>query len=205
MLRASYPDWDNYALSLGWDKVILSSAERDENQAMIGKSIAAIAKEFGFRDEADAAAHILTSERGTAAIIVQSMSQADVDAVAGLPYSCLISDAIYAETDSPHPRMYGAFPRLLADYVKKRKVLSLETAIKKMTGMPAERMGLRQRGRLQEGYFADINVFDPNRFRDMATYTAPTQCARNLSYCFVNGKLAVKDDRIICRNAGRLI
>lgn len=202
MLKQTYEDWDNYALSLGWDKVILSSAECRENQGKIGKSIADIANEFGYQDEVEAAAHILTSEHGTAAAIIQSMHQPDIDAVARLPYSSLISDAIYAETDRPHPRMYGAFPRLIADYVKKRGVLSLEEAIRKMTLLPAKQMGIRSRGRIQEGYFADINVFDPDKFQDRATYTHPTQYAQNLSYCFVNGRLALCHDQVVGKENG---
>lgn len=205
MLRLSYPDWDNYVCSLGWDKVILSSARQKENQEKIGKSITEITKEFGYQDEVDAAADILTSEHGTAAIIIRSMNQQDIDTIAKLPGSCLISDAIYAETDRPHPRMHGAFPRMIADYVKKRKVLSLEEAIKKMTSMPAERMGIDRRGKIQEGYFADINVFDPEKFQDKATYTQPVQYAQNLALCLVNGKIAVKDDEICCREAGRVL
>lgn len=205
MLLTTYPDWDNYARSLGWDKVILSSAEQNEHQDKIGKSIAEIAEEFGYRDEVDAAAHILTGENGTAAIIIRSMSQQDIDVVAKLPYSCLISDAIYAETNRPHPRMYGAFPRMIADYVKQRNVLSLEEAIKKMTSMPAERMGIKRRGKIQEGCFADINVFDPDKFQDMATYTQPVQYAQNLAYCFINGKMVVKEDKICCMEAGKVL
>ena len=205
MLKLSYSDWDNYAVSLGWDKVILSSATCSENQEKIGKSIAEIAKEYGCRDEVEAVSYLLTSEHGTAAAIIQSMHQPDIDAVAKLPYASLISDAIYAETDRPHPRMYGAFPRLIADYVKRRKVLSLEEAIKKMTSLPAERMGIADRGRIQEGYFADVNVFDPDKFQDRATYTQPVQCAENLTFCFVNGRLAVREDMVVDDGSGVVI
>lgn len=205
MLKLSYSDWDNYAISLGWDKVILSSAECSENQEKIGKSVAEIAKEFGYYDEVEAVSHILTSEHGTAAAIIQSMYPSDIDAVARLPYASLISDAIYAETDRPHPRMYGAFPRMIADFVKKRKVLSLEEAIKKMTSLPASRMGIVDRGRIWEGYFADINVFDPDKFQDRATYTQPVQCAENLTFCFVNGRLAVREDMVVDDGSGVVI
>lgn len=205
MLKLSYSDWDNYAVSLGWDKVILSSATCSENQEKIGKSIAEIAKEYGCRDEVEAVSYLLTSEHGTAAAIIQSMHQPDIDAVAKLPYASLISDAIYAETDRPHPRMYGAFPRMIADYVKRRKVLSLEEAIKKMTSLPADRMGIADRGRIQEGYFADVNVFDPDKFQDRATYTQPVQCAENLTLCFVNGRLAVREDMVVDDGSGVVI
>lgn len=205
MLKKTYDDWDNYVISLGWDKVILSAAEQDQNQDKIGKSIPQITEEFHYRDEVEAVSDLLTSENGTAAIIIRSMDQRDVDVIAALPYSCLISDAIYAETDRPHPRMYGAFPRMIRDYVEERRVLSLEEAVKKMTSMPAERMGLKDRGYIRTGCYADLNVFDPSKFCDRATYVDPARYAEGLSYCFVNGRLAVREDQVLTLDAGRVL
>lgn len=202
MLKKTYDDWDNYVISLGWDKVILSAAEKEQNQNKIGKSIPQITEEFHYRDEVEAVSDLLTSENGTAAIIIRSMDQKDVDVIAALPYSCLISDAIYAETDRPHPRMYGAFPRMIHDYAVKRKVLSLEEAVKKMTGMPAERMRLKDRGYIRSGFYGDLNVFDPAKFRDRATYVDPARYAEGLKYCFLNGRMAVKDDQVLSTDAG---
>lgn len=204
-LKKTYENWDNYAVSLGWDKVVLSAADQRENQGKIGKSIVEITKEFGYEDEVEAVADLLVSENGGAAIIIQSMDQLDIDTIATLPYSCLISDAIYAETDRPHPRMYGAFPRMIRDYVKERHVLSMETAVQKMTSIPAARLGLDKRGCIEPGYYADINVFDPERFRDMATYAEPTQYAQGLTYCFVNGKLAVREDEVLAKSCGTVL
>ena len=84
-------------------------------------------------------AELLASEDGKVGIILLSMSQEDVDTVAKLPYSMVISDALYGVSDCPHPRLYGAFPRFLQDYVVKRKVFALEQAVHKMTAMPAKR------------------------------------------------------------------
>ena len=205
MLKKTYDDWDNYVISLGWDKVILSAASRPENQSMIGKSISEIAKEYGYLDETTAASHLLTSENGTAAIIIRSMDQTDVDTVAALPYSCLISDAIYAETDRPHPRMYGAFPHFIEDYVCRRHVLSLPAAIHKMTGLPAARINLRARGLIKEGYFADVNVFDPSSLKAPSDYTHPTMLAEGLSWCFLNGTPVVKNDEVLSLSEGSFL
>ena len=185
MLKKTYDDWDNYVISLGWDKVILSAASRPENQSMIGKSISEIAKEYGYPDETAAASHLLTSENGTAAII--------------------ISDAIYAETDRPHPRMYGAFPHFIEDYVCRRHVLSLPAAIHKMTGLPAARMNLRARGLIKEGYFADVNVFDPSSLKAPSDYTHPTILAEGLSWCFLNGTPVVKNDEVLSLSEGSFL
>ena len=160
---------------------------------------------FHYEDEVEAVSDILVSENGTAAIIIRSMEQSDIDVIAKLPYSCVISDAIYAETDRPHPRMYGAFPRLIHDYVYQRKVLTLKDAIRKMTSMPAQRMGLEMRGVIEEGAYADINVFDAMKFKDMATYVESTRYAEGLNYCFLNGNLVVKDDEVLLENCGRML
>ena len=203
MLQKTYDDWDNYAISLGWDKVILSAVSRPQNLPLVGKSISEITQEYHYTDEIAAVSHLLTSENGTAAIVIRSMDQADVDTVAALPYSCLISDAIYAKTDRPHPRMYGAFPHFIEDYVCHRHVLSLSEAIHKMTGLPASRMRLSHRGFIKEGYFADLNVLDPSSFISPADYTHPTQLAKGLSWCFLNGIPVVRDDHVLSLSEGR--
>ncbi|MCI8726775.1 MAG: amidohydrolase family protein [Hungatella sp.] len=148
---------------------------------------------------------LLVSENGTVAIIIQSMQPSDIDAVARLPYSCVISDAIYAETDRPHPRMYGAFPHFLHDYGVMRKVLPIPEAIAKMTGIPAKRMKIKDRGFLKEGYRCDINIFDLNELKGQATYMNPTEYATGIRYCIINGKIAVRDDVVLNQSSGMLL
>lgn len=89
-------------------------------------------------------ADLLTTENGAVAMTIHSMEQSDIDAIAKLPYSCVISDAIYAETDRLHPRMYGAFPHFLQEYAVKRDVMTIQEAVAKMTAIPAIRMKLRR-------------------------------------------------------------
>lgn len=205
MLAREYADWDNYVISLGWDKAEISAVERPENQWMIGKNITEIAREGSFADEVEAAASLLVAENGNVAIVIHSMDSRDVDAVAKLPDSLVISDAIYAETKRPHPRMYGAFPHVIHDFVAERRVLSLETAVKKMTSLPAQRMRLDKRGSLKVGYYADINVFDPSRFQDHATYAEPTELPAGLSWTLINGRIVLKNDQIQNKQAGQLL
>lgn len=205
LLAREYDDWDNYVISLGWDKAVISAVSRPENQWTIGKNLAEIAAEGEYGDEVEAVARLLCSEGGSVAMIIRSMDQRDVDTVAALPYSCVISDAIYAETDRPHPRMYGAFPRVIREYVRERGVMRLEEAVAKMTSVPAQRMRLEKRGLLKEGYYADVNLFDPERFRDEASYTEPVRLATGLKACLVNGALAVWEDELTGEAAGRLL
>lgn len=199
-----YRDWDNYAVTLGWDRILLSSCEGD-NRKFIGMTVTEAAEKFGFEDAAALAAHLMHSENGRTAIINLSMDQSDVDAVARLPYSCLISDAIYADTDNPHPRLYGAFPRFIREYTMERKVLPLETAIMKMTSMPAKRMQLENRGELKKGNFADVLIFEPDTFRSEATFNSPTHLGQGIDTLLVNGKIRVKNDTVVGNSCGKVM
>ena len=198
----NYSDWDNYAISLGWDRILIASAE-GENQRFLGMSVQEAAEKFGFDDAEALAAHMMHTEEGRTAIINLSMDQRDVDAIARLPYSTLISDAIYADTDRPHPRMYGAFPRFIEDFVCRRSVLPLETAICKMTSMPAQRMQLQGRGIIAEGAFADIIVFDGKNIRSAAAFDSPKHLGEGIDMLLINGEICLERDRVTGVRSGR--
>ena len=187
----SYKDWDNFCITLGWDRIIISGVVCPENEKFLGMRVTEAAEKFGFEDAAALAAYLMHSEDGKTAIINMSMSQDDIDTVARLPWSNIISDAIYAKTDTPHPRMFGAFPKVLREYVAERGIYTMQEAIRRMTSQPAARMGLVGRGSLQKGNYADILVFDPKKFTDHATFTNPAQKATGLDWCIVNGQVAI--------------
>jgi N-acyl-D-amino-acid deacylase len=189
-----YPDWDNFALTLGWDRILISGVHAPENARMIGRSVAAAAAEFGFDDGAALAAHLMHTDGGRTAIINMSMCQADIDTVARLPYSSVISDALYSGAASPHPRLYGAFPKIIREYVLERGVLTLADAIRKMTALPASRMGISDRGRIAPGQIADVLIFDPQAFRDHADYGAPKRHATGLTMAILRGEVALEHD-----------
>jgi dihydroorotase/N-acyl-D-amino-acid deacylase len=105
----------------------------------------------------------------------------------------------------PHPRAYGTFPRVLGRYVRDERVLTLEQAIHKMTGMPAARLGVQDRGLLRVGAFADVVVFDPATIADEATFTEPHQYPVGIDYVIVNGKLAVDAGKFVDVRAGRVL
>lgn len=191
---ASYPDWDNYAVTLGWNRILISSVYREENRRFLGLTVAEAAERFGFEDAAACAAHLMHADEGKTAIINMSMCQDDIDVIAKLPYSLVISDSIYADTDTPHPRMYGAFPKIIREYVKERKLYTLAEAVHKMTQMPAKKMKLSGRGELAVGAYADVIVFDPDIFRDNATFTDSARLATGLALSVIGGKIVWKDD-----------
>jgi N-acyl-D-amino-acid deacylase len=105
----------------------------------------------------------------------------------------------------PHPRSYGCFPRKIGRYALEDKIITLEHAIRASSGLPADILKLPQRGYLKAGYFADLVVFDPNTFRDKATFDKPHQYASGVRYLFVNGKLAIQDGKYTDALAGKVL
>lgn len=199
-----YSDWDNYAVSLGWDRILIASAT-PENQRFLGMSVQTAAEKYGFEDAVALAAHLMHSENGQTAIINLSMDQRDVDAIARLDYSTLISDAIYADTDTPHPRMYGAFPRFIQNFVCRRKILTMEAAIRKMTAQPARRKQIARRGMIKPGNYADVLVFSEDALRSAATFESPAHMGEGISLMMVNGVIRVKDDAVVNGASGRTL
>ena len=125
--------------------------------------------------------YLMHSEDGKTAIINMSMSQDDIDTVARLPWSNIISDAIYAKTDTPHPRMFGAFPKVLREYVAERGIYTMQEAIRRMDQPARRKNGIGRTRELAERHYADILVFDPKKFTDHATFTNPAQKATGLA------------------------
>ena len=146
-------------------------------------------------------------ERGGASAIYHVLDEADVVRIMRHPHTMIASDGRLARPGEghPHPRWYGTFPRVLARYVREQRVLSLETAIHKMTGMPAARLGLAARGRIAEGYFADLVVLDPVTVEDRATFEQPHQYPLGIELVMVNGTPAVDGGRSTDRRAGRVL
>jgi N-acyl-D-amino-acid deacylase len=205
LLNSGEPGWDNLSKTIGWDRTLISSVTHDENRVFLGKTVSEAAQEARARDETEFIARLMYAEQGKVGIINRSMTQADIDTIARLPYSILISDALYGDMRGPHPRLSGAFPRFLRDFVFARKVLPLETAIRKMTAAPAGRLGLSGQGTIVPGKRADILIFDNNAFRDEATYLEPMKMASGLSLAFVNGVKAVENAVPVCTDAGQML
>jgi N-acyl-D-aspartate/D-glutamate deacylase len=104
----------------------------------------------------------------------------------------------------PHPRYYGTFPRVLGHYVREG-ILSLQEAVRKMTSMPAQRLGLKDRGLLREGFKADITIFDPERVKDEATFKDPHRFASGIPYVIVNGTVVVDNSKPTMALPGRAL
>lgn len=186
-IETDFPDWDNMVCSIGWERIVISSVIREEDRRFSGKSMAEAAAEAGV-SPAELLCELVAGNEGKVGVIVMSMAEADVDRVLCLPYTSLISDSLYGDGDMPHPRLYGSFPKFLREYVREKKLLTLEEAVKKMTSLPARRLGLTDRGTLEPGKAADLLLFDPARFTDRATWQEPKSLAEGLTCSFVGGK-----------------
>lgn len=201
-IYAEHPGWDNMVTSIGWERIVISSVSNPGNKKYANMNFAQAAELAGFAEPVDFLCELICDEKGKVGIILLSMDQKDVDTVARLPYAMLISDALYGISDCPHPRLYGSFPKVMRDFVRQRGVLKPEEAIHKMTGMPAARLNLKDRGVLRPGAIADIVVFDPQKICDHATYAQPKQLCTGIGAVLINGGLTAQDDALISRTNG---
>lgn len=145
--------------------------------------------------------------KGGAQMIYHSMSEEDVARIMASPLTMIASDAgIYRfGKDVPHPRGYGSNARVLGVYVREKKLLPLEEAVRKMTSMPAQRFGITDRGLLREGYRADIVIFDPDVVIDRATFEKPHAYAQGINYVIVNGTIVVEEGKHTGARPGMVI
>jgi N-acyl-D-amino-acid deacylase len=196
------PSWENYVNYAGWENIIISSVESQKNRSWVGKSVAAIASREG-KDPAETALDILLEEEGRVGMILFSMDEEKM--VLGLrhPLGMICTDGLLG--GKPHPRVYGAFPRVLGRYVRERKDMSLEEAVRKMTSLPARRLGLEDRGVLAAGKAADLVVFDPEIVLDQATYENPRQYPTGIRHVIVNGVHSVENGRFTGQRGGRVL
>lgn len=196
------PSWDNMVESIGWDRIVIGSAEsRKEVEGLDFTSASKALK----MTECELLARLYKENNGRVGITVMSMDSRDVDYVASLPYSSVISDALYGSGAFPHPRLYGAFPRFLRRYTVESNKLTRENAIYKMTYLPAYKARILDRGAIAVGMKADINVFDWEKFKDNATFSSPKRTAEGLTYSFVNGALVVENGKYLKKKSGSVI
>jgi N-acyl-D-aspartate/D-glutamate deacylase len=208
----SLPGWiDRFfpkRLLLPWilrelSKIVVVSSVKHEHRYE-GMSIHEIVKERG-KPLLEVLFDLLREEELAVAAIAHVMSEADVERVMAHPSTMIGSDGFPQREGKPHPRTYGTYPRVLEHYVRERRLFSLETAIHKMTGLVAKKLGLRDRGVLRVGAKADLVVLDPARVRDRASYADPRHHPEGFRHVLVNGALTVKDGAHTGARAGRVL
>lgn len=202
--------WEALAHGIGPEGVMPVGFERTENLAYAGKRLSEIAAMRG-QHWLDAVIDLLLSERHRIFTIYFGMDEANVALGLQQPWVKISTDAggvdpAWAREMGPtHPRAYGTYPRVLAKYVREERLLTLEDAVRKMSGAVAARLGLRDRGLLRPGYYADIVLFDPQTITDRATFADAHQLSTGIHDVWVNGTRVIKDGQHNGATPGKIV
>ena len=182
------PGKENLCRWGNWDGVLVAGVVTDANRKCERKSIAQIAQERG-TDGVSAVFDLLADEKLAVAVTAFWGREEDVNAVLRHRTTMICSDGVFG--GHPHPRLYGTFPRVLGPLVRDVRLFSMEEAVRKMTSLPAQRLGLRDRGLIRPGMWADLVVFDPVTVTDRSTYADPRQYPIGVEHVLVNGEIVV--------------
>ena len=204
-------EWENLYLAAGSpDRVLLVEFKSEGLKQYTGKTLAEVAKLRG-KDPVETIMDLVLEDRSRVGTVYFLMSEDNIKKQIKLPWVSFGSDAgsmapegVFLKS-STHPRAYGNFARLLGKYVREEKVIPLEEAVRKLSGLPASNLGLDHRGLLKEGYFADVVAFDPNTIADRATFEKPHQYAVGMKHVFVNGSQVLKDGEHTGAKPGRAL
>jgi N-acyl-D-aspartate/D-glutamate deacylase len=206
------PNWYNHYLATGdgWAGMILVSLHNARNLPFQGKRMSELIKARG-GDPVDVLFDVLIDEDGSVPTVFFHHSEPDMQLVMKQPWTSIGSDGSAVNPDGPtgkthpHPRYYGTFPRVLGRYVRELHVITLPEAVKKMTSMNADKIGIKDRGRLQKGFWADVTLFDANRVIDRATFENPHQFPVGIPYVLVNGVVTIDNEQHTGALAGKVI
>jgi N-acyl-D-amino-acid deacylase len=210
-MRAPTGKWDSALLSAGSpERVLLVSFKNDKLKPFTGKTLAEVSKLRGKSPE-ETAMDLVVEDGSRVGAIYFEMTEDNVRRETKLPWMSFCSDedsqapeGVFLKSN-PHPRAYGSFIRVLGKYSRDEKLIPLEEAVRKLAALPAQNLGLRDRGMLKAGYFADVVVFDPAKVQDHATFEKPHQYATGVAHVFVNGTQVLKDHEHTGAKPGRLV
>lgn len=204
-------DWENIKKEAGWDKIFIASVKSEKWKDIEGLSMAEITRLREYPDEYTTFFEMLLDERAEVMMTMESMGDEDIERIMKSNYTMIGTDGAGVSPTGllshgkPHPRHYGTYPRVLGRYVREKGLLSLEEAIYKMTGFPAKRLKIEDRGTLQEDNWADIVIFDPDTIIDNATFIDPHQFPTGIHHVIVNGVVVVTNDKQLDIFPGRVL
>jgi N-acyl-D-amino-acid deacylase len=210
-----WPPWEeggwphNLSLAVGWERIAIGSVGSAERRGLEGMTLAEFADRAG-KPPFEALCDLLIAEEGRVSQIVHDVTgdaahERGLEAILAHPAGALCTDANDYGRGKPHPAAYGAFPRVLGRYVRERRVLGLEEAVRKMTAYPASLLGLRDRGVVRTGAMADLVLFDPDSIGDRATFEEPRRPAAGIEMVVINGRVAAESGKVMERGAGRVL
>ena len=210
-IRKGGSDWENLYLAAGSpERVILVEFKNEKLKPLTGKTLAEVAKLRG-EDPVDTIMNLVLEDQSRVGTVYFMMSEENLRKQIALPWVSFGSDAASMSPEPPftkssaHPRAYGNFARLLGKYVREEKVIPLEEAVRRLSGLPATSLELEGRGFIREGMFADLAIFDPQTIADRATFEKPHQFAVGMKHVFVNGVHVLKDGEHTGAKPGRAV
>ena len=204
-------EWENMFLLAGsLDNILLVNFRSEALKPLTGKTLAEVVAMRGTSPE-NTIMDLIVEDGSRVGSVYFTQSEDIVRRAVALPWVSFNSDAASLAPEgvflksNPHPRAYGSFARVLAKYVREEQVITFEEAVRKLSGLPAENLKLDRRGRLKEGYYADVVVFDPEAIQDHATFVEPHQYATGMIHVFVNGEQVLKDGEHTGATPGRVV
>jgi N-acyl-D-aspartate/D-glutamate deacylase len=206
-IETSLSGWANQlAASGGWHNILVTTVRNPAHRAAEGRRIADLAAEARV-DPLDYTMDLLIEDRGGTTMVVFHMDERDMQAALSWEFSAVGSDqlGVTSPTARVHPRAYGTFVRVLGWGVRDARLFPLSEAIRKMTGLPADILGLKDRGRIAPGMLADLVLFDPTTVADAATYEEPTRTAHGIEHVMLNGEFAVESGRLTRLDLGQVL
>ena len=211
----SWPTWlpgswpHNLVKAAGWENIYIGYIPSDKNKDFEGLNLRELGEKLG-KPPFEAITDLLVEEKGAISQLIFGVSgdrqnEEPIKAIVKHPLGGYATDAIDIGRGKPHPAAYGTYPRILGHYVRELKLLSLEDAVRRMTSFPANRLGIKDRGIIREGCFADLVLFDPDKVIDRATYEDPRQFAEGIHYVIVNGQVLVENGSLKAIRPGRVL
>jgi N-acyl-D-amino-acid deacylase len=203
-------EWENLGLAAGPEGMLLVGFKSEALKPLTGKTLAEVAEMRG-KSPQDVMIDLVIEDESRVETVYFLMSEENVKKQIALPWMSFCSDAGSLAPEgvflkrNPHPRAYGNFARLLGKYARDEKVIPLEEAIRRLTSFPAENLKIRQRGKLEKGWFADVVIFDPATIQDHATFEKPHQYSTGVLHVFVNGVQVLKDGEHTGATPGRVV
>ena len=203
-------EWENFFVGAGPDGILLNGFKTEALKPLTGKRLSEVAQMRGTSPE-DTAIDLVIEDGSRVEAVYFLMSEDNLRKKLRLPWVSFASDSgslapegVFLRSN-PHPRAYGNFARWLGRYVRDEQLVPLEEAIRRLTSLPAENLGIKERGRLSEGFYADVVIFDPATIQDHATFDAPHQYATGVKHVFVNGTQVLKDGDHTGATPGRVV
>lgn len=205
-----YPGWDNFVGMVGWSNIMISSVSSQQNKWTEGLSAAQLVLKTNLdptglaHEIIDQIAELLISEDSRGSMVVHNLfAEEDIIELLQHPLCQIGSDGI--PTGKPHPRLFGTYPKFLGEYIRDKKIMTWAEGVKRITGDPALRLNLANKGFVKTGFGADLVVFDPEVINAPENYTNPSASPIGLNYTLLNGQVAVANGKVLSTSAGKLI